>query len=155
MNGKTLMAMALTATVIMSTGCISDLSGNTFSRDETRSAASVAYGTVIEVREGKIEGTKSGVGAIAGGALGAIAASEIGGGTGKALATVGGGLLGAGAGAAAEEAVTSQKGLEITVRLDSGREIMVVQAADVLFAAGQRVRVVTLGNGSSRVQPAQ
>jgi outer membrane lipoprotein SlyB len=54
------------------------------------------------------------------------------------------------AGAAIEEGVTRQKGLEITVKLDNGRMIAITQAADEQFRPGERVRVLT-GGGVTRV----
>lgn len=53
-------------------------------------------------------------------------------------------------GAAAEEAVTRQDGVEITVKLDSGRVLAITQAADEEFRVGDRVRVLT-GGGVTRV----
>jgi outer membrane lipoprotein SlyB len=47
--------------------------------------------------------------------------------------------------------VTRQQGLQITVRLDSGRTIAVTQAADEAFRPGDRVRVLS-GGGVTRVQ---
>ena len=52
--------------------------------------------------------------------------------------------------AAAEEAVTRKDGVEITVKLDSGRVLAITQAADEEFRVGDRVRVLT-GGGVTRV----
>jgi outer membrane lipoprotein SlyB len=49
------------------------------------------------------------------------------------------------AGQAAEQGATRQTGLEITVKLDSGRLIAVTQAADESFKPGDRVRVLSDG----------
>jgi len=46
--------------------------------------------------------------------------------------------------------VTRQKGVEITVKLDSGRLIAITQAADEVFRVGDRVRVLS-GGGTTRV----
>ena len=78
------LAIAAVATTV-STGCVESQSGNVFSRDEARQAAEVYEGTVVDVREGKIEGSQSGVGAIGGGAMGGAVGSTIGGGSGNAL----------------------------------------------------------------------
>ena len=53
-------------------------------------------------------------------------------------------------GAAVEEGVTRQKGVEITVKLDSGRMLAITQAADEEFRVGDRVRVLS-GGGTTRV----
>lgn len=46
----------------------------------------------------------------------------------------------------------NQTGVEVTVKLDSGRTMAVVQGADISFAPGQRVRVM-IGQGTTRVVP--
>ena len=144
---------ALAATVF--TGCVESISGNTFSRDEARMAQEMYEGTVVDVREGKVEGNQSGVGAIGGGAMGGAVGSTIGGGSGNVVATVGGAVLGALAGNAVEKGVTGAHALQITVRLDTnGKNIVVTQGTDINFVVGQRVRVVVFPNGGkSRVQP--
>ena len=136
------------------TGCVESQSGNVFSRDEARQAAEVYEGTVVDVREGQIEGTQSGVGAIGGGAMGGAVGSTIGGGSGNVVATVGGAVVGAIVGKAVEKGVTGSSALQITVRLDvNGKDIQVVQGTDIPFVVGQRVRVITQPGGRSRVQP--
>jgi len=44
-----------------------------------------------------------------------------------------------------------QTGLELFVRLDSGADVTVVQAADVAFRPGDRVRVMQGHDGATRV----
>lgn len=143
--------LVLAAAVLALSGCPASLSGNVYSRNEARMTQDVEYGTVESVRNVLIEGTKSGVGTVAGAALGGIAGSTIGGGRGAAAAAIGGAVLGGLAGSAAEENATRQPGLEITVRLDSGHTIAVTQAADTPFAPGDRVRVITAADGTTRV----
>lgn len=143
--------VGVTAAVLMLSGCPASLSGNVYSRNEARMTQNVRYGTVESVRHVLIEGTKSGVGTVAGAAAGGIAGSTIGHGTGSALGALGGAVLGGLAGSAAEEAATRQPGLEITVRLDSGHTIAVTQAADTAFSPGDRVRVITAADGTTRV----
>ena len=139
------------ATVTLLSGCPASMSASSYTRDQARTAQNVEYGTVQSVREVQIEGTKSGVGTLAGGAVGGVLGNEVGAGTGRTLATIGGGLAGAVAGSAIEEGVTRQPGLEITVRLDNGRTMAVTQAADASFVAGDRVRVLTDRYGTARV----
>ena len=62
-----------------------------------------------------------------------------------------GSVAGAVAGQAIERKITEEEGLEITVRLDSSDTIAVVQAQDVLFTPGERVRVLFGPDGSARV----
>lgn len=130
--------------------CASSNSGSVYSRDEARKTQTVRMGIVESVRAVKLEGTKSPVGTIAGGAVGGIAGSSIGHGRGSAVAAVLGAVVGGLAGSAAEEGITRKDGLEITVKLDNGTMLAVVQEADVAFSPGERVRLVESG-GTTRV----
>lgn len=134
------------------TGCVSNLSGTTYSRSEARQIQNVEYGIVESAVPVVIEGTSSVVGAGTGAVVGGIAGSNIGGGRGQDVATVLGAVAGGVAGKKAEEALTRAQGQEITVRLQSGRLISVVQevANGPAFQAGDRVRVLTRG-GTARV----
>jgi len=148
---KTLVCML----VIMSTllGCYSNLQGDYYSREDARAVQRVQYGVVEDVRMVVIEGTKSGLGAIAAGAVGGIAGSTVGGGKGKDIATIVGAVAGGVLGSKAEEAATRTQGVEVVVRLEgSGKLIAIVQAfsANDNFSSGDRVRVMTI-NGNTRV----
>jgi outer membrane lipoprotein SlyB len=105
---------------------------------------------VESVRAVKIEGTKSVVGPAAGAVVGGVAGSTVGGGRGSVVGATVGAVLGGVGGAAAEEAITRKDGVEITVKLDSGRILAITQAADEEFRVGDRVRVLT-GGGTTRV----
>lgn len=144
-----LLVPALTAGVL--TGCASGLGSGDYERTEARRVYEVKMGVVESVRQVRLEGTESGVGAVAGGIVGGVAGSEIGGGKGSAIGAVLGAVAGGVAGKAAEEAVTRKPGVEIVVRLDSGRTIAVVQEdTGESFARGDRVRVLESG-GQARV----
>lgn len=135
---------------LVAIGCASGRSGTTFSRSEALKPMTTTYGVVESVQEGRIEGTKTPIGAVAGGVLGGVAGHAVGGGSGKNIATVAGALVGAGAGALAEEGLTSKKAISITVKMEDGRLITVVQEASVMFEPGQRVAVLE-GEGKTRV----
>ena len=141
---------SLAVTALMA-GCASSNSGEVYSRDQARRTQTVQMGTIQAVKNVQIEGTKSGVGAVGGGVAGGVIGSTIGSGNGSILAAVGGAALGAIGGAVAEEKITKKNGLEITVKLDSGSTIAVVQEADVLYSVGDRVRVLTGSDGTTRV----
>lgn len=130
--------------------CASSQSGSVYSRDEARKTQTVRMGVVESVRLVRIEGTKTPIGTVAGGAVGGIAGSTIGHGRGSAAAAVVGAVVGGLAGAAAEEGITRKDGLEITVKLDNGTLLAVVQEADEQFHPGERVRLVESG-GTTRV----
>jgi outer membrane lipoprotein SlyB len=131
-------------------GCASSNSGGTYSRDQTRQVQTVKMGVIESVRNVKIEGTSSGVGVGTGAVVGGVAGSTMGGGKGKILTTVIGAVAGGLAGSAIEEKTTGKDGLELTVKLDSGTLLAIVQEADEQFHPGDRVRVLE-GGGVTRV----
>ncbi len=131
-------------------GCASGLGSKDYSRDQARVAQDVQMGVVESVRAVNIEGTKTPVGAGAGAVVGGVAGSTVGGGRGSIVGATVGAVLGGLGGAAAEEAVTRQSGVEITVKLDSGQLLAITQAADEEFRIGDRVRVLS-GGGTTRV----
>lgn len=109
------------------------------------------FGVVQSVRAVTIQPGQTGVGTLAGAALGGIAAgSTIGSGTGAVAAGVGGAVLGGAAGNAVESRTTRRAGQEITVLLDSGQILAITQDADLNIGVGERVRVLT-GGGVTRV----
>ena len=150
--------MKTTATVagglgagLVLSGCPASMSGGAYSRNQAREAQEVRLGYVESVRQVLIEGTKSGVGAVSGAALGGVAGSTTGRGRGQVAGAIGGAVLGGLAGSAIEENATRQPGLEITVQLDNGRMVAVTQAADEPFYPGDRVRVLIGNDGTTRV----
>lgn len=145
---------ALVGSLAVLAGCANDTaSSSVYSYGQAQQEQIVRQGTVESVRSVTIQDDRSsGAGALAGGALGGVAASGIGGGSGRVLATIGGGILGAMAGNKVENQMGKTQGLEITVRLDNGETRVVAQAADVAISAGQRVRLIS-GNGPTRVVP--
>jgi len=144
-------SLAITLTLIaLLTGCASGVGGKDYTRAQARTVQEVEMGRVESVREVRIEGTKTPIGAGAGAVVGGVAGSTMGGGKGSIVGAAVGAVLGGLGGAAAEEAVTRKTGVEITVKLDSGRMLAVTQAADEAFREGDRVRVLT-GGGVTRV----
>lgn len=125
-------------------GCASNLSGESYSRSEARTVQTVEYGIIEQLRPVQIEGTKTPIGAGAGAVVGGVAGSGVGGGKGSQIMTVIGAVAGGLAGAAIEEGVTRSQGVEITVRMDNGQIIAVVQALspNERFSVGDRVRVI-------------
>ena len=131
-------------------GCASSKSGDTYTREETRRAQTVQMGIVEGSRPVKIEGTKSDIGTGAGAIVGGIAGSSAGQGKGSAVGAVIGAVAGGVAGAAAEEGFTREDGVEVTVRLENGRLISIVQAGKEQFQPGDKVRILE-GGGVTRV----
>jgi outer membrane lipoprotein SlyB len=122
--------------------CASSNSGSVYKRDDARKVQTVKTGVVESVRAVKLEGTKSPVGTVAGGVVGGVAGGSIGSGRGSAIGAVLGAVVGGIAGAATEEVVTRKDALEITVKLDGGGLIAIVQEADEQFHPGEKVRIV-------------
>ena len=144
-----ILLMAIIAIYV--TGCASSRSGQVYSRNEARQVQTVENGTVESVKEVMIEGTKTPIGTAAGGVAGGVLGSTVGSGSGRTVATVLGALAGAAAGTMAEEGITRKPGLEIVVKKDSGQTIVVVQEADVMIVSGDRVRIITAADGTTRV----
>lgn len=146
------LTILLAGLLFMLGGCMSTLTGDSYSRDDARRPQTVQFGMVEYVRPVVIEGTKTGIGAATGAAVGGIGGSTIGGGKGSAVAAVLGAVAGGVAGGMAEEGATKKQGVEITVRLDSGQIVAIVQQVNpaATFNVGDRVRVLTL-NGETRV----
>ena len=137
--------------ILLLGGCASSQSGDVYSRDQARREMLVRKGVVESVRLVSVEGTKTGLGGISGAAVGGIAGSNIGGGKGQIVGAIIGALAGGLAGGAIEEGVTKKQALEITVELESGASVVVVQdAKEGEFRAGDPVRLVT-GGGETRV----
>ena len=134
--------LLIAALSVLIAACASSNSGSVYKRDDARKVQTVKTGVVESVRTVKLEGTKSPVGTIAGGAIGGVAGGSIGHGAGSTIAAVIGAVAGGLAGSAVEEGVTRKDALEITVKLDGGAMIAIVQEADEQFHAGDKVRIV-------------
>lgn len=152
--GRGMAVAAVVATAAILAGCAHDTaSSSVYTYGQAQREQVVRLGTVQSVRPVTIQQDRtSGAGMVAGGALGGVAASGIGGGRGRTLATIGGGLLGAYAGDQIEHAARKTRGLEIVVLLDNGETRVVAQADDTPIRVGQRVRMIS-GGGPTRVVP--
>lgn len=144
MKKSTLAAVALLATFTLSGCANTDIySGDVYTSAQAKEARSISYGTIVSVRPVKIQANNQGVlGTIGGGALGGIAGSAIGDGRGQAIATAVGAIAGAMIGSTVEEKATQVASLELVIRKDDGKEIVVVQKKEEGFVAGKRVRIV-------------
>jgi len=149
---KTIRAAVILLAGFILIGCPATQSGSMYTRDQARQPLSIYYGTILEVKPATIEGTKSAVGPAMGAAAGAAVGNTIGHGTGRTLATVAGGILGTLAGGAAEEAATRKDALEITVELDDGQIMAVVQVADEAYRVGDRIRIIKSPDGTTRIR---
>ena len=146
------LVLALLAAAAALSGCATSKSGDVYSREEALREQTVRLATVESVRPVTIQGTRSGIGAAAGGVVGGVAGSTVGQGRGSTVAGVLGAVGGGVAGQAIEEGTTRRPGVEITVRLQNGELRAVVQEETDKFVAGQKVRLLTSG-GVTRVSP--
>lgn len=153
-TSRLVVATLIAGSLVMSGCAYNSSSADVYSASQAQREETVRMGTVDSVRAVKISsnnGQPSGLGAIGGGALGAVAGSRIGGGTGAIVTGIIGGIAGAVAGNAVENGVAMRDGLEITVRLDNGDIRAIVQTATgEVFQAGDRVRLLSSG-GVTRV----
>ncbi|MCR1836732.1 glycine zipper 2TM domain-containing protein [Rodentibacter caecimuris] len=136
------LALAVTLGV---TGCANTdiFSGDVYSAGQAKEARSISYGTLVSVRPVKIQADNQGViGSVGGGVLGGVAGSAIGGGRGQAIATAVGAIAGAIAGSKVEEKASQVNAVELVIKKDDGKSIVVVQKADPKFVAGKRVQIV-------------
>ncbi|MBQ4132993.1 MAG: glycine zipper 2TM domain-containing protein [Desulfovibrionaceae bacterium] len=145
--------IAVLAFGLLLSACVSQ-TGSSYSSGQTREAMTVEYGVITQLNNAVIEDETKGVGALTGGAIGGLAGSAIGGGSGRYLGAAGGALIGALAGTGVEKAMRTKSAQEITVRLDSGKTIVVVQQIDKaeILSVGDRVRVLSSYDGSARVR---
>jgi len=137
--------------LLMAAGCATNASHPVYARHEAHRAWQVHDGEVIAVDEARIEGRHTPLGTIGGGLIGHSVGRTIGGGSGRRVAGAVGAVAGAVAGRAVERAATGEPAWQITVDLEDGRTIAVVQARDADFTVGERVRVYLRRGGAARV----
>jgi outer membrane lipoprotein SlyB len=148
---NTLNGGALALAALLVAGCAGGLGSGDYERGQARRVQEVRMGVVEGIRNVQIEGSKSGVGTATGAVVGGVAGSQVGRGKGSVVGSVLGAVVGGIAGSAVEQGVTKANGLELTIRLDSGRTIAIVQEdTGEDFRIGDRVRILESG-GEARV----
>lgn len=127
-----------------------------FQDGDVRPVKGVFTGTVTNVTEIMVlespDNTRAGIGAAVGAGLGGGVGYIVGETTGLVI----GGLVGAygGSEVAGGGKYGSRRypGMHITIDLDNGRTLVVVQGYDEYFVKGDKVRVLNMGEGRARVQ---
>jgi len=142
---KQIVLGAVFSGVLMLSGCGSTGPGYV-SPGATEYVSTADVGTVKSVRYVKVQ--DNGAGALVGAAIGAVLGHQVGHGSGKDLATLGGGLAGAYVG----NQVAAANAQELTVRLDRGQTVVVV-AKGTRFHPGERIRIVRQGSRVVNVEP--
>ncbi|MDE1477294.1 glycine zipper 2TM domain-containing protein [Xenorhabdus bovienii] len=154
---KRFLVGAVVVTTLSGCADMGALSSDTYSIDQAKQVQNVTYGTILSVRPVYIKGAQAGnpnmLGLIGGAVLGGLLGNTVGDGTGQRLATAAGAIAGGVAGQGIEGAINKTKGVELDIRTDSGRNIVVVQKLDqVVFSKGQHVKIADGGN-STTVSP--
>ena len=140
--------------LLLALGCANtSLGPDTSDRDSAQKMSKVLYGEVVTIKKVTIEGgTKSGT--IVGGLVGAAAGSGVS--DSKPESEIGaviGGALGATLGGNLSKSLQSSAGIQLTINMDDGRTISVVQeTSDYSFNVGDLVEVITT-NSKTRVSP--
>lgn len=136
-------SLALSLCLLGAAACDPQLSGHSFTRAEAMRAQPVAFGQVMSVRNVDIRPGQTHLGMVAGAALGALGGSQIGGDTASNIAGgLGGAVVGGALGSAIQGSQTT-RGIEVSVTLDNGQTVAIVQPGDIReFRVGDRVRVV-------------
>lgn len=99
-------------------------------------------GVVTGVNAVKQQGEGSGLGAVAGGVVGGLLGNQVGGGSGKKIATVAGAAGGAFAGHQVEKTMKSSTRYDVTVRMEDGAVRTFAYDSQPAFQTGSKVRVV-------------
>lgn len=129
--------------ILLFSGCATnegpEYDGNTYNKIKSFDVGTVLYARPVVIKD---DGTGKFFGAI----IGTVLGSMVGKGNGRTLATLGGGLSGYYAGNEAGKA----NGTELTVRLDDGRDIVVVAKGNK-FLKGDKVKIIKDGGRVSQV----
>lgn len=128
-------------------GCVPVPGPNVYAPGQAARVQSVEFGVVESVRDVRIAGYQTGVGSVSGAMVGSIAGSYAGGSwNANVVGSIIGAILGGVIGGAMEQDATQRQGVEITVRLDSGALVAIVQDVEEPgFRPGDRVRVLSDG----------
>lgn len=142
---KTLIITTALSGLIL-TGCATNIPGsNTYRAQESGIQQSIEYGIIESIKYVTLDKGTTGVGLGTGAVLGGIAGGHLGGGWGSVALGVGGAVLGGMAGQAIEKQTSKTDGVELTIRLNSGRVTSIVQPNDEQFSVGNRVKLVNNG----------
>ena len=132
----------LATITLFQTGC-SLHSGSTYERGEMGQPQSFSKGVIVSVRDVKIKGTESGVGAVSGaimGGLGGSKASEDQ--TISAIGAIGGAIVGGLVGAKAEELLMQGNASEFIIKPDVGDPFTSIQVNEEELKVGERVLII-------------
>ena len=142
---------------LFSSSCQSTSSQSRYPITSNGMAKQLDGGTIVDLREVVIDGTSSGLGAYGGAIGGSVAGRAIGAeasrtSLGTAVGAAGGMIAGGVVGPKIEKALTSKRAQELTIQMDEGGTIIVVQEIrEPRFNIGDPVRVDSNLAGAARV----
>jgi outer membrane lipoprotein SlyB len=141
---KTPLTLAIASVLLLtSAGCLSNSKQPVYTKGQANQSMRIETGTVLGVRQVVIDGESTQVGIWGGGMIGGAAASSIGQGTGAAVAGAVGATAGMVVGREVEKVATRKDGLLITIAMDNGETIAIVQEESKGgFEDGDRVQVM-------------
>jgi outer membrane lipoprotein SlyB len=139
------------ALVLFLQGCASQ-SYQTVPRSTSGKIQQVNSGTVVATRSVVIEGEAGYLGRTSGAIMGSAIGQTAGDGTGRTLAAAGGAVVGGIVGGMVEKELSKKQAQELTVDLDDGHTVVVVQETkDIGFVEGDRVSVTHTPSGEAHV----
>jgi outer membrane lipoprotein SlyB len=109
---------------------------------DTTVATCAECGVIESVREIKVNGQGSGLGAIGGGVLGGLLGNQVGAGRGKSAMTVVGAVGGAVAGNEVEKRAKTTTSYKVAVRMHDGSSRVIREARLPAWRAGDKVKVI-------------
>jgi outer membrane lipoprotein SlyB len=123
--------------------CTPDISAGSYTSNQIGQAAPTMQGRIIAATPIKVSSGDNSVGTVAGALAGGIAGSAIGGGSrANALGAVGGAVLGGVIGNYAQQNLSTQTGMQYTVRLRNRQLYTVTQGMNPMLGVGQPVMVI-------------
>ena len=129
-------------------------SPDVINKNDAQRMSTVLDGVVLSTRPVVVEGSQSGIGAVAGGVTGAIAGGSVGGRRESAAVGVIGAVVGGVVGNTVERFGTREEAVELLIQLKSGERRAIVQAKGTeAINPGDSVVLVTTG-GKVRVTKA-
>lgn len=129
--------------------CTPQTSPSTFSRGEVGTVMPVQMGRLVAIRAVNIRPGQTRLGAVTGAALGGVGGSLIGRSTAANVAGAIGGAVTGGAIGSAIQGSSNTRGVELTIELESGETVAVVQPGDPRdFRVGDAVRLTGTGDNA-------
>jgi outer membrane lipoprotein SlyB len=145
-------APALLVGLLVCGQLFSGCGGKKFSDGDIRTVDGVYHGIVIDVSDVIVEEDPSVAVPLTGAAVGGLLGAAFGPGSGRWVYAIGGAALGAGISESADTFRRRYKATQITMELDNGGALVVVQGNDEYFVRGDKVRIISLGDDRARVQ---